>query len=139
MQLTSEQNKLLNKIEDITIKNHESLDKTILTLSSVFIGVIIGFSKDINFIASNLITKLLMLIVIFLFVFAILFTLIAYKISTYEGKYAQENIIHAQSIHNIVKITKVANSMEHLAFGSFSVGLFSVFIFFLVLFFPCLV
>lgn len=139
MELTTQQNELLNKIEDITAKNHELLDKSVLTLSSVFIGVIIGFSKDINLLATNFIMKLVMLTVILLFVLAIVFTLTSYKIASCEGKYSQYNLIHGQKIHDTTLITKLADLTEHLALVSFLIGLFSVFIFFLVLFFPCLV
>lgn len=139
MQLTPEQTKLLNKIEDITTKNHELLDKIILSMSSIFIGIIVGFSKDINSLIVKVPMKVAMLLVLFFFVAAIVLTITGYKVAAFEGKYTQENIYHQQQIHNITKLTKLADIIEHCALLSFIYGLFSIFMFFIVLFFPDLV
>lgn len=139
MKLTPEQIGLLNKIEDVTTKNHEILDKVILSMSSVFIGIIVGFSKEIKNLSSELPLKIAMLLVLFLFALTIIATLASYKVATYEGRYAQENIYHQQQVYNITKLTKFANIMENTALFCFVFGLLAIFMFFVVLFFPGLV
>lgn len=132
-------NELLLKIEDMTAKNHELLDKTIFSLSAIFIGIIIGFARDLNAIILTVGLKFTMLTIIVSFILAIIFSAISYKLGAIEGSYLQINMNNNHQIHNAKLICKLGNYAEHTAFSFFILGLFAIVGFFILLFFPGLV
>lgn len=125
--LTKEQEDDYKYAQDSEVKQSEILDRNIFTLSSVFIGIVIGFMKEIKTLPKDL--RVAMLVTVFLFLMALLFTLGSYAFGIYQSRCHQRDALRSR-YHNLKMIGFIGSAIRIIYCTLFLVGVLSLFYFF---------
>lgn len=125
--ITKEQLADYKYAQEMEIKSAEMLDKSIFSLSAIFIGLVVGFLKEIKTLPCE--AKILMIITTGLFILSLLLVTVSYIYGKFEQRCYQRDALMIK-YHNLKLISLINNIIHYMYCASFCAALVSLFIFF---------